>query len=213
MMLSSQLRVTVRRGIAARISAPVAQFRFFGDEPVKDSMCTKLAVIGGGQMAEAILSSLQKVQTMSDVHVFDIHKKRIQFLHEKYGITISPTLADCIQDAEIAVLAVKPQNVDEVAAQVVDPPSGMLLSIVAGCTIDNLREKFKTNMICRTMPNTPAMISEGITVVYHTPETPAELRRKGERLLNTIGEAVEVHDEKYLDMATAISGSGPAVRQ
>jgi len=161
-------------------------------------------------MAEAILSSLHKVQNMKNVYVYDIHKGRCTYMHETYGISVSNTIDECIQDAEVILLAVKPQNVVDVAAMVVDPPSGMLLSIVAGCTIQHLREQFKTNVIMRTMPNTPAMISEGITVWTATAETPDELRRKGEGIMSCIGESVQVQEEKYLDMATAISGSGPA---
>lgn len=95
--------------------------------------------------------------------------------------------------------------------QMQTPPTGLLLSIVAGCTIDQLRTSFRTDKIVRSMPNTPAMVLEGITVWTATKETPDYLLDKARTLLGSIGEQVEVAEEAYLDMATAVSGSGPAV--
>lgn len=163
-------------------------------------------------MAEAILNALYvgKVQNMADVHVYDTYVKRTLFLQKKYGITVSKSADESIKNAEVIVLAVKPQNVEQLAASIITPPTGMILSIVAGYTIAKISEKFATKLVIRTMPNTPAMISEGITVWHATAETPKLLKDKTAVLLHSIGEEVEVQDEKYLDMATAISGSGPA---
>lgn len=164
-------------------------------------------------MAEAILHSLHanKTQNMENVHVFDIKLERSQYLKSKYGITVSNNVASCIENAEILLLAVKPQSLDQIAAEITSPPSGMVLSILAGCPIATLQEKLRTKQVMRTMPNTPAMISEGMTVWIASKDTPQSLKEKGQILLQSIGEEVEVHEEKYLDMATAISGSGPAV--
>lgn len=176
-------------------------------------LCCKLAFIGGGQMGEAILNALIKdrVQCTTKIHMYDVNPDRIKYLVEKYGITAATTVQECVDGADIVVVAVKPQNIDKLSSSLVTPPDGMILSIVAGCPISTLSSKFKTNKVMRTMPNTPAMISEGITVWTATKETPKELRDKGEKLLSSIGDQIEVSDEKYLDMATAISGSGPAV--
>ena len=78
-------------------------------------------------------------------------------------------------NADVTLLSVKPQNVDSIAAAITTAPKGLILSIVAGCTIDHLKEVFKTNNIVRSMPNTPAMVMEAMTVWVATKETPAEL--------------------------------------
>mmetsp|Transcript_38796 Transcript_38796/g.77283 ORF Transcript_38796/g.77283 Transcript_38796/m.77283 type:complete len:312 (+) Transcript_38796:59-994(+) len=185
----------------------------FGSSLSKDSsLCKKIAVIGGGQMAEAILNAViqDKIQSADTIHVYDINKERVKFLSARYGMTAAKSVQECVEGAEIVMLAVKPQNIDDLSAMLTEPVNGMVLSIVAGCPISVLKEKFKTNVVMRTMPNTPSMISEGMTVWTTSPETSDELRKKGEKLLGSIGEQIEVADEKYLDMATAISGSGPA---
>jgi pyrroline-5-carboxylate reductase len=177
------------------------------------SLCSQISIIGGGQMAEAILNSIivDKVQDPKDIIVYDINAERVSYLVKTYGVIKAATVQDAVDNAEIVVLAVKPQNIKDLAASITTPPKGMILSIVAGCTIKMLKDKFRTNIIMRTMPNTPAMISEGITVWTTSKETPKVLHGKGEILLRSIGDQVEVSEEKYLDMATAISGSGPAV--
>lgn len=194
------------------VSRVVLSRRKLSVESQKD-LCCKLAFIGGGQMGEAILNALIKdcVQCTTKIHMYDVNPDRIKYLVGKYGIVAEKTVQECVDGADIVVVAVKPQNIDTLSLSLVTPPKGMILSIVAGCPISTLSSKFKTDKVMRTMPNTPAMISEGITVWTATKETPKELRDKGEKLLSSIGDQIEVSDEKYLDMATAISGSGPAV--
>lgn len=107
----------------------------------------------------------------------------------------------------------KPQNVLSLAQSIAEsasPPSGLILSIVAGLTLADIEKYFFTNRIIRSMPNTPAMVLEGITVWTPTIHTPAHMLEKARLLLSTFGEQIEVSDEGYLDMATAVSGSGPA---
>lgn len=166
-------------------------------------------------MAEAMLNALHvnKTQRMENVYVYDINEERTLHLKSKYGVSVSDTVMQCIDGAEILLLAVKPQSLEKLAAEITAPPTGMVLSILAGCPIATLQEKFGTKVVMRTMPNTPAMISEGITVWCAAKGTPPHLKEKGQILLKCIGEEVEVPEEKYLDMATAISGSGPAVNQ
>ena len=206
--LSSKIRQT-----QANVYTSVMRSNRFSSS-VPEDLVTKLAFVGGGQMAEAILNSLIKdsVQSTRNIHIYDTNFERVKYLAEKYDITPSYDVQSCVDKAEIVVVAVKPQNIDELAESLETPPEGLILSIVAGCTISNLRNKFRTKKIMRTMPNTPSMIAEGITVWTTTKETSKELRDKGEKLISSIGDQVQVSNEKYLDMATAISGSGPAVR-
>jgi pyrroline-5-carboxylate reductase len=177
------------------------------------SLFSKLCILGGGQMASAILGSLQikNTQKMSDIFVYDVNAERLEFLRSKYGITICNNAQLAVDNSEVTILAVKPQSVSTLAESINQAPSGLLLSIVAGLTIKELKQKFGTNKIIRSMPNTPAMVHEGITVWTSTSDTPPELKEKAKVLFDLFGEQVEVHDEIYLPMATAISRSGPAV--
>ena len=125
----------------------------------------KLNILGGGNMAEAIINALSRKegQNMSDVRVYDLNTERLTYLKSTYNITVSSGPEEGIQDAEVVMLSVKPQNVTAVAKSLPQPPKGLLLSIVAGCTIDNLKTSFRTDKVVRSMPNTPAMVLEGIT--------------------------------------------------
>mmetsp|Transcript_19934 Transcript_19934/g.28557 ORF Transcript_19934/g.28557 Transcript_19934/m.28557 type:complete len:321 (-) Transcript_19934:711-1673(-) len=183
---------------------------------ISNQLCSKLCLLGGGQMAEAILNAITKkgVQEMKNVNVYDISKDRLNYLKEKYGITPCSDPSVASKEAEIIIIAVKPQNVSTLAHSLVElnseAPTGLVLSIVAGLTLSEITKQFRTNCIIRSMPNTPSMVLEGITVWTATTETPPELLEKARKLLATFGEQIEVADESYLDMATAISGSGPA---
>lgn len=177
------------------------------------SFCRKLALIGGGQMAEAVLNAqkISGIQRMEDIWVYDINGDRLKTLETRYGINVTKSAQEAAENADIVVLAVKPQNVKTVSKQLSLSQDSTLISIVAGVTIDELKKNFKVQSVVRTMPNTPAMILEGMTVWTTTPETPKDAMDKAKLLLSKFGDEVYVTDESYLDMATAVSGSGPAV--
>lgn len=162
-------------------------------------------------MTEAILGALdvKNVQEMSRITVVDPNASRLQQLHDKLGVQTTQNPNEGIEGAEIVVLAVKPQNVSSLAASLTVEPPPLLLSIVAGLTISDMKKLFHTDHIIRTMPNTPAMVLEGVTVWMATDGMPAHLKAAASALLSSFGEEIEVHDENYIDMATAVSGSGP----
>lgn len=167
-------------------------------------------------MAESILNAIHinKIQPMKQIVVFDTNKQRLEYLKQKYDISVSESAGTAVDGADVILLAVKPQNVEDLAVSIRKDNiavSGMILSIVAGFSIAKLSDLFKTKQVMRTMPNTPAMVLEGMTVWTATNDTEEFLKATGMKLLDAIGEQLEVQDEKYLDMATAISGSGPAV--
>lgn len=175
-------------------------------------LCHKLCILGGGKMAESILNALRSknILPMKNVHVFDTNHDRLNFLMHEFGINSSHSAQEGVANAEMIILAVKPQHVDVVAKEVNLTDTSLIVSIVAGCTMKHLKLHFKTHQIVRTMPNTPAMVLEGITVWCASDKVTAEMNDKVKLLLQSFGEEVEVHDETYLDMATAVSGSGPA---
>lgn len=132
---------------------------------------------------------------------------RLQYLHEKYGIEPCTTPSEGVAEADVVIIAVKPQNVQSLAQSIKIAPSGLILSIVAGLTLDDIEKQFKSNKLVRSMPNTPSMVLEGITVWTATNSTPPELLQIARELLGSFGEQIEVADESYLDMATAVSGT------
>lgn len=140
-------------------------------------MSIKLCVLGGGNMAEAIISALSKskTQNMADIVVYDINEERIKHLQDTYNIRSCTTIEDGIHAADVTLLSVKPQNVESISTAITRAPKGLILSIVAGCTIDQLKEVFKTDNIVRSMPNTPAMVMEAMTVWVATKQTPKDL--------------------------------------
>lgn len=165
------LQSLLRQHVTLRVQA---SSRLLSDK-VQPSM--KLCVLGGGNMAEAIISALFtcKTQNMADIVVYDINEQRIQHLKSNYGVSSCLSVAEGIKNADVTLLSVKPQNVESIASSIDTAPRGLILSIVAGCTIDQLRDVFKTNNIVRSMPNTPAMVMEAMTVWVATKETPQEL--------------------------------------
>lgn len=165
-------------------------------------------------MCEALLGALKGkgLQDMKQVVVCDIHAHRLNYLSNKFGVITTSSTAEAMMEADATIVCVKPQNVDALEKSITSPPKGLVLSIVAGVSLEHLRSVFKSNCIVRSMPNTPAMVLEGITVWIATPETPSHLRENARKLLGSLGEQIEVFEEHYIDMATAVSGSGPAVR-
>ena len=180
----------------------------------------KIAFIGGGNMGEAMLSAvLKSLPAPHSISISDISDTRLLTIEQKYSSKFSQTTFSTTKDnreaaegSEIIVLAVKPQNLAEVMAGLKGSfkSSQVVLSIVAGANIETLRLGLNHQCIVRSMPNTPAQIGEGITVWTATAKVIEVQRSVVSSILGAMGEEVYVDDEKYLDMATAVSGSGPA---
>jgi pyrroline-5-carboxylate reductase len=121
-------------------------------------------------------------------------------------------MKDNVQMCFAQLLAVKPQHAYIAAEALTAPPSGWIISVIAGVSMGSLKEAYKTNNIVRCMPNTPAIVLEAMTVWTSFRECPPDIKKKVKQLLAFMGEELYVTDESYIDMATAVSGSGPAVR-
>ncbi len=165
-------------------------------------------------MGEALLSAMREkgVSTAADVRVSEPVEARRHYLHRQFGISVTGSNREAVQGGEVVVLVIKPQNLTEVMADLNGQlkPSQLVLSIVAGATIGTLRRGLSHPNIVRAMPNTPAQIGEGMSVWTATPEVTEEQKKWASSILEAIGREIYVDDEKYLDMATAVSGSGPA---
>lgn len=174
----------------------------------------KITFIGPGVMAEAMIAGLirKNVAEPANLLVAGPRPERLQELQEKCGIKGTTNNAEAASQAAMVVLAVKPQRLDKVLAGVRGSvhPESVVLSIVAGASIEKIGNGLGHDRIVRSMPNTPAQIGQGITVWTAAPKVSEEQREMARQVLGALGQEVFVEEENYLDMATALSGTGPA---
>ena len=174
----------------------------------------KIAFIGGGNMGEAMLSALldKGLTTPDAVRVSDVREERRLHLERKYGVVVTEDNREAADNGEVVVLAIKPQNLAEVMAELAGclKPTQLVLSIMAGARMNTLCQGLKHRHIVRSMPNTPAQIGDGISVWTDTAEVTGPQKGWAGAILGAMGKEIYVDDEKYIDMATAVSGSGPA---
>ncbi len=173
-----------------------------------------IGFIGSGVMAEAMIKGLigRDLISADQVIAADPRPERGEELSGRYGLRATTDNAAVAAQADLVVLSTKPQ----VAGKVFESLHGagthpaLVLSILAGVRIRRITEGFGNPNVVRAMPNTPAQIGEGITVWTATDAVSEEGRAQAQALLGALGEEIYMDDEKYLDMATALSGSGPS---
>ena len=173
----------------------------------------KIVFIGPGVMAEAMVAGLlrKKLATPENITTFGPREERGVELQEKYGIQAGVDNSSAISQADVVVLSVKPQRLSDVMKGLKGiHADALVLSIVAGASIKKISTGLKHKAVVRSMPNTPGQIGEGITVWTASREVTDEQQQIARGILGALGEEVFVEDESYLDMATALSGSGPA---
>jgi pyrroline-5-carboxylate reductase len=174
----------------------------------------KVAFIGGGKMAEAILHGVLsgKLADTKDISVGEPVAERREYLTTQFGINTDADNLKIVRQADLIVFAVKPQDLVSVMGQL----NGQLdstqaaVSIVAGAKMDTLSNGLGHQSVVRVMPNTPAQIGAGMTLWTCSDGVDNAMREMTKSVLGTIGEEIYVSDEKYMDMATALSASGPA---
>ena len=173
----------------------------------------KIAFIGPGVMAEAMIAGLlrRKLAKPENISAAGPRKERGSELSKKYGIKSTTDNSSAVSQADVVVLSVKPQRLSEVMKGLKGIRSdALVLSIIAGASIKKIGTGLKHKAVVRSMPNTPGQIGEGITVWTSSKEVTGEQQEMARGILGALGEEVFVEDESYLDMATALSGSGPA---
>lgn len=174
----------------------------------------QIAFIGGGNMGEAMLSAVlnKGLAAPPDISVSDVSEARRRHIEQEYGVAALSNNRQAIESSDVVVLAIKPQNLAEVMAGLNGhlKPGQLVLSIIAGARIKTLRLGLNHDLVVRVMPNTPAQIGMGVSVWTATTEVTERQREWVSSILGTLGKEIYVTDEKYLDMATAVSGSGPA---
>ena len=173
----------------------------------------KIAFIGGGTMGGAMIRCLlsKKVAAPEDIVVSDVSQSRRDSIKRECGVKALVNNKEAVKDADLVILAVKPQELLQVMEGIKDPaPQQVILSIVAGASLDTLCRGLNHHYIIRAMPNMPVQIGEGMIVWTTTNDVSQEQKGMAQSVLDALGEELYVEDEKYLDMATALSGSGPA---
>ena len=175
---------------------------------------TDIAFIGGGTMAEAFVRGLLKHELVvaEQIVASDPLSERREHLSSTLGIRTTASNAGAAADASIVVLAIKPQVLGRVLSGLAGHlvPEVLVLTFVAGAKIAAIQEALATETVVRIMPNTPGQIGEGISVWTATDAVSAEQREWARAIVGALGEEIYVEGEHYLDMATALSGSGPA---
>ena len=174
----------------------------------------RIAFIGGGTMAEAILNGVleKKLAAPADIAVVEPVEARRTHLTHQYGVVTTADAKSAVSAGDIVVLAVKPQDLPKAMSNIKGTltASQAVLSIVAGVKIGAIIAGLAHPAVIRVMPNTPAQIGAAASVWTATPEVTPERLDEARSLLQAIGEETQVASEKYVDMATGLSGSGPA---
>jgi len=174
----------------------------------------RIAFIGGGTMAEAMIRGLldQKLVPPSHVSVTGPRRERRAELAKQFAVHAIASNSEAVDGAHVVVLSVKPQVLAGVMKELRGKLAAdqLVLSIVAGATLRSLRNGLDHAAIVRSMPNTPAQIGLGVTMWTATPEVTAVQRDLANTVLSALGEVLHAEEELDVDRATALSGTGPS---
>jgi len=172
-----------------------------------------MAFVGTGVMAESIIAGMLGKGIVNPDQIVASHprEERRRRLSERFGIAAVADNAEATRAADLILLTIKPQVLDAVMRQLRGTlkPGQVVISILAGANFGVLRNGLSHSELVRVMPNTPAQIAEGMSVWCCTPEVSSEKQAQIREALGALGEEIQVDTEKYVDMATALSGTGP----
>ena len=175
---------------------------------------TTVATVGTGVMAESMIAGLLSGDRLTADQVVASHPRaeRRAALESRFGIRTTESNTEAVVGADTVVLAIKPQMLRRVGRELaaVLRPEQLVISVLAGATTTALRNALGHEAIVRAMPNTPAQLGKGMTVWYATPQVGDAQRDVSAALLGALGHEIQVEDEKFVSMATAVSGTGPA---
>ena len=178
--------------------------------PLDDAV---VAFVGAGVMAESMIAGLLKRGLVGPDRIVASHPRadRRKRLEDRFGIRAVEGNREVAAGADLVMLTVKPQVLGQVVKQLHGrlEPRQVVASVIAGASIDTLRRGLGHDAIVRVMPNTPAQIGEGMSVWTSTPDVDDRQRARVKAALGALGEELWVDEEKYVDMATALSGTGP----
>jgi len=174
---------------------------------------TRIAFIGAGNMAASLIGGLRaKGLEAAQIRASDPGEETRARVSAEHGIETFADNAQAIDGADVVVLAVKPQAM-KVVCEAIRPslkPNQLVVSIAAGITCASMNNWLGAQPIVRCMPNTPALLRQGVSGLFATAQVTAEQRQQAQDLLSAVGIALWLNEEQQLDAVTAVSGSGPA---
>jgi pyrroline-5-carboxylate reductase len=178
-------------------------------------MKKRIAFVGGGNMASCLIGGLIARGTLAaSIVVAEPLATQRETLERRFGVQTKPDGADAVGEADLVVLAVKPQQMAEAAraiAPVVSMRRPLVISIAAGIRLGDLARWLGPGVpLVRTMPNLPALIDAGVSALYAGEDVNEESRADAEAILSACGRTVWVPAEDQMDVVTAVSGTGPA---
>ena len=186
-------------------------------EDTKGNNYPRLAIIGAGNMASCIVGGLVNSNDHNyfsdNITVSDPKNKKLSSLQQQFGITINTNNSKACKEADIVILAVKPQVIKMVVAEIkpVLTHRPLVISVAAGITSRQLTKWLGKDIpVVRAMPNTPALVRNGATGLYANTVVSRRQREQAESILSAIGYTTWVEEESLMDTVTAVSGSGPA---
>jgi len=173
----------------------------------------KIAFLGGGNMAEALIKGLIAAETAKPDHILvtDVSADRLAHLHQTYGVMRKGNL-EAAREADIIILSVKPQVMERVLAEIASAVDDkkLVISIAAGMVIAKIEKVLKESAhVVRVMPNTPALVLAGAAALAGGKNATSDDLARAQGIFNSVGRAVIV-EEKFMDAVTGLSGSGPA---
>jgi pyrroline-5-carboxylate reductase len=172
-----------------------------------------IATVGSGVMAEAMIAGLLRGALVEPGQVIASHPRteRRDELQRLYGIRVTASNSEAVAEADVILLGIKPQMLARVGREIGPGlhAGQLVLSVIAGATTTALIGFLGHDQVVRSMPNTPARLGRGMTVWYATPSVTDEQRAQASTLLRALGHELEVDDERFVAMATAVSGTGP----
>jgi pyrroline-5-carboxylate reductase len=174
----------------------------------------RVGFIGAGNMTEALIAGLLHAKLLPSAGLLasDIIDSRLTWLEYTYKIGTIRSNRAVAQGADILVLAVEPQILDEVLSQIADVvrPQSLVISVAAGYPIARIARSLPgVDRIIRSMPNTPSLVGEGVTALAYDDRLPSQNAAVARALFESVGRVVRV-EERWLDAVTGLSGSGPA---
>jgi pyrroline-5-carboxylate reductase len=176
---------------------------------------SKIAFIGGGNMARSLIGGLIATGTLNKtLTVAEPQADLRKALNEDFGVNVSAENTSAARGADVIVLAVKPQILQEVViplGSLIAEARPLLISVAAGITSASIERWVGGHpALIRVMPNTPALIGAGISALYANSNVSDEQRALAEKIVTAVGKTVWIKEEGLMDVVTAVSGSGPA---
>ncbi|MEC9005911.1 MAG: pyrroline-5-carboxylate reductase [Nitrospirota bacterium] len=174
----------------------------------------KIAIIGAGNIAEALVSGLLDGQVVQPSQIFatDVADERLRHFETRYGVRVGSNNVEAVKGATVVILCVKPQVLDQVLAELKfsGRTQPLIISVVAGISIARIQAglKWKASVI-RVMPNTPSIVLEGAAAVASGPGVSGQQLELGKSIFEAVGKVVVI-EESHIDTVTGLSGGGPA---